>query len=64
MITIGRLRLRRNSAPVNGPIYGTPAAEAIGSAAFDVGVPTAPTSANTRSSSMSRRVLAIASSGS
>ena len=36
----------------------------MGSAALEVGVPTAPTRAKTRSFSMSRRVLAIASSGS
>ena len=40
LITMGRLRLRRNCAPVNGPMYGTAAAEAIGSAALEVGVPT------------------------
>ena len=55
---------RRKSAPVNGAMYGTPAAAAIGVAARDVGVPTAPMRAKTRSSSISFRVLTIAASGS
>ena len=45
---------RRNAAPVKGAIYGTPASAATGAADLDVGVPTAPISANTPSSSISR----------
>jgi hypothetical protein len=38
---------------------GTPASEAIGCVAAEVGVPTGPTSAKTLSSSMSLRVASI-----
>ena len=55
---------RKNAAPVNGATYGMPAAAATGVAERDVGVPTAPISANTASSSINSIVLAIAASGS
>ena len=55
---------RRNSAPVNGAMYGTPASLATGVAEREVGVPTAPISAKTPSSSIRRMVLAMAASGS
>ena len=54
---------RRNSAPVNGAMYGTPASEATGSAASEVGVPTGPISPKTPSSWMSWRVFSSARSG-
>ena len=63
-MTLAHLGSRRNAAPVNGAMYGTPASAATGVAERDVGVPTAPIRANTCSSSISRRVLAIAASGS
>ena len=55
---------RRNAAPVNGAMYGTPSAAAIGVADRDVGVPTAPMSANTLCDSIKCCVWATASSGS
>ena len=65
LITLSRMvASRRNSAPVKGPMYGTPAALATGVAERDVGVPTAPMSAKTSCSLMSLRVFVAAASGS
>ena len=61
---LSHLGSRRKAAPVNGAMYGMPAAAAIGVAERDVGVPTAPISANTLSISISSTVFAIAASGS
>ena len=49
---------------MNGPMNGTCASVAIGRAAFDVGVPTSPIRAKTRSSLIRRLVFSIALSGS
>ncbi len=49
---------------MNGPTKGTRAAEKIGSAAADVGVPTYANSAKTRSSSISFFVFSAASADS
>ena len=64
LITVRSAPSRRKPAPVNGPMKGTPAAVAMGCAAADVGVPTAPISANTPCCPISVRVLAMAASGS
>jgi hypothetical protein len=55
---------RRKAAPVNGAMNGTPASIAIGSAASEVGVPTAPIRAKTLFSPISFWVFATAASGS
>ena len=61
---VANLVSRRKPAPVNAPMNGTLAAVAIGCVADEVGVPTAPISANTLSSSISFLVWTIERSGS
>ena len=63
-MTLSSAGSRRKGAPENGPTNGTCASVAIGRAAFDVGVPTSPSRAKTRSWSIRRLELAIARSGS
>ena len=64
LITYFRHGLRKNSAPVKGPKKGILASSAMGTTAFDVGVPTSPTNRNTFSFSMSSRTFLTARSGS
>ena len=64
MTTLSSMASRRNSAPVKGPMKGTSVCAATGCAAADVGVPTGPSSANTRSFSISSRVVAAERPGS